>query len=68
MRLNVELLFVFLSQLFLDFRHNLVNDVLDMCAAFGCANRVDEGYLLESPIAQAAEDLPTVTRRLRDLR
>ena len=68
MRLDVELLLVFLCQLFLDFGHNLVDDVLYMCATFGCANGVDEGYLLKSPIAQAAENFPSVTWRLCNLR
>ena len=65
-RLDVQLL-VFLFERRLDLLDYLVSDVVDMGTAFGGANAVDKGHLLELAIAQTGNDLPPLVFLLDDL-
>lgn len=65
-RFDVELLFVFSTQLFLNFSYYLIDDVLDVCAALWCADWIDKGNLLEWTITQTTDNLPSVAWRLRN--
>jgi hypothetical protein len=51
----------------LEFGYNLVSDVVDMSTTFGCADAVDERYLLELSITKTTNDFPAICLLLHDL-
>ena len=65
MRLDYEFL-VFLLNNSRYLSNDLVSDVVNMCSSFRCANRVYEGNLLKSAIAQTANNLPPISFSLNN--
>ena len=66
MRLDHQLLVLLLKHS-LEFAYYLVDDVVDVRPTLGSANAVDEGHLLELPVAQACSNFPSRMFHLCDL-
>ena len=67
MRFYIELLLIFCCDFLDDLFDNLICDVLNMSASFGCADRIYKWDLLKSTITQTANHFPPIALFLSNL-